>query len=356
MVAALLPVTSGVFEKAVAETVEKPADIGNAVTDLHGLKYIRPLNITVSPWLLVEYGLGGISKYFDTYEDLIDTGRVWQRLRGTAEALSTALSWLIYPDIQLEDSRKNRRRWHLYQVDMGAVPAAAQEAEVLTDAEYLADLSDPARSVFFRGFSGYNVRGLEFSNFKFGKSLWGDSSGRRLPGGSVKWSHGRVFNKTGVTTGQDWSAIGLGFANGDPIGWNDGFSWSTPGLTWGGIADAAALRTYLLQPMKAYIGFFDAAGAPIGYALVVENVLQSGIHGLQYRIRTGFGDGYQKTTATMAIVLGGQSAAGIPLYKKWLEPDEITFPDAEFRFGATAFIHTFMATMRDRIVFTVGIS
>ena len=68
MSAALLPRNSGLFEKAIAESIEFPAAVGDAIDDMHGVKYARPLNASVAPYLVQEYGLGPISQFFETYE------------------------------------------------------------------------------------------------------------------------------------------------------------------------------------------------------------------------------------------------------------------------------------------------
>ena len=46
------------------------------------------------PWLIWEYGLGELLPYLPEPRQAIAEGILWQRLRGTPAALSTALSWI----------------------------------------------------------------------------------------------------------------------------------------------------------------------------------------------------------------------------------------------------------------------
>ncbi len=208
MVVSLLPSNSTAFELALEEATDIASEIGPAIDAIHGLKYARPLNITVAPWLVNEYGLGPISDFFDTVEGLIDEGRVWQRLRGTPQAISTSLSWIDYDDIDIQDQVRGRRRWHLYQIQMGELPGV-DEFQRLTNAEYLAGLSDPARSYFWRGYFGYDVRGHVYGRSRWGRSIWGDSSGVRIAGGKVKWSHGRTHELEATGTQDDIENLGI---------------------------------------------------------------------------------------------------------------------------------------------------
>lgn len=359
---ALLPTNSKFFERAIAEAIEFPDDIGDAITDLHGVKYHRPLNVTVAPWLAFEYGLGPISAFFDSYEDLIDEGRIWQKLRGTPAALTTSLSWIDYSSITIEDQMRHRRRWHLYQIGMGEIPDALEEVTRLTNAEYLAGISDPARSEFFRGYFGYDVRGLEWSNKRWGRSLWGDSSGVRLPGGNTKWSHGRSHVLSSYAHITDWADLNIDFVNGESFPWSSDITWNAPGVTWNEVADAGFLKAWSILRKRTYMAFMRANGSVIGYSLVVmapEDVTPGGVdYGdeffIRYTVQTGFGDGAGEVAAFAAIAFNAQPATGVKPFKRWLAPGEIQFTGAEVVVGQTAFAHSFMMTVRERIEFTLG--
>ena len=46
------------------------------------------------PWLIWEYGLGELLPYLPEPRQAIAEGILWQRLRGTPAALTTALAWI----------------------------------------------------------------------------------------------------------------------------------------------------------------------------------------------------------------------------------------------------------------------
>lgn len=359
MVASLLPSNSTAFELALEEATDIASEIGPSIDAIHGLKYARPLNITVAPWLVNEYGLGPISDFFDTVEDLIDEGRVWQRLRGTPQAITTSLSWIDYDDIEIQDQVRGRRRWHLYQIQMGELPGV-DEIQRLTNAEYLAGLSDPARSFFWRGYYGYDVRGHVYGRSRWGRSIWGDSSGVRIAGGKVKWSHGRTHEVDADAEAGVAAALGVEFTDGDDVTWLGSLTWAAPGLTWGGVTDARVLKSWLMMQKSAHIGLYDADGDPIGYARVVRAVQDITDYGdgedtvvLAYDATIGFGVASGEV-ASAAVVFGG-IAQGVAPFKTWLDPDQIDFPDGEVRVGESPISFTFLETVRERIVINLTI-
>jgi hypothetical protein len=352
----LLPPSAKHFERASLDAVEFPAAIGDAVTVLHGVKYHRPLNQSVAPWLVQEYGLGPVSSYFDNYEDLIDIGRAWQKVRGTPAAIETALDWIGYDAISIEDQTVRRRRWHLYQIGMGEMPLPVEEVQRLYDAAYLADVSDAARSEFFRGYFGYDVRGLELSNKRWSDALWGDSSGVRIDGNPVKWSHGRTVTVSGVAEPGKTVELGIDVTSGTPVHWNDGYFWTTPGLTWFGFASAGLIKAGLLKTRETHIGFYAADNSPIGYARVlfplavvgVDNVAETA--DIEFSVRTRFGDGEAAIVAKAAMVF--DLAHSGPDWLRWVNPADVT---AGIVAGLTPFPHHFMRTSRDLIKFTLTI-
>lgn len=355
----LLPNTSSSFELVAEEATDIANIVDPAISSMHGIKYARPLNITVAPWLVHEYGLGPISDFFDTIEDLIDVGRAWQRIRGTPNAVSTALGWIQYDDVTIEDQVRGRRRWHLYQVEMGELPGAGEVAR-LTNAEYLADISDPARSFFWRGYFGYDVRGHVWGRSMWGRSIWGDSSGVRIAGGKVKWSHGRTHDIDAVAEPGKAVALDVDFADGDDVTWLGSLTWGAPGLTWGGVSDARVLKSWLMLQKRAHIGLFDADGDAIGYARVVRAVLDLTDYEdaedtvvLAYDATIGFGIA-SGAVASVAIVFGGV-ADGVAPFKTWLLSNQIQFPDGEIRVGETDLTFTFFQTVRERIVINLTI-
>lgn len=370
----LLPGNSTPFELAAEQAMDEFDVIAPALDGIRGVKYARPLNPTVAPWLVEEYGLGQISPYFGsdgtvplsdgssllTTEDgtvlvvgtsievLIDEGRRWQKIRGTPDAIATALGWIQYYDVVIEDQAIGRRRWHLYQINMGELPLPDEEQR-LADAEYLAGISDPARSIFSRGYFGYDVRVLVWGRRRWGRSIWGDSSGVFLPPGETKWSHGRAHEISLPIDQGDLDALGIDFNNGDDISWDQGLSWDTEGTTWAGVVDAYALRAWVILHSDAYLGLFDVSGSPIGYIKILttpETDVTTGTV-IRYDARTSFGDGGGQSVASAGLVFGGVNGPSVKPFKRWLEPDEIAFPSGQVVIGPTPVSFDLMKTVRE---------
>jgi hypothetical protein len=370
----LLPPSSTDFEIAVEAAMDEFDIIAPALDTIKGVKYARPLNPTVAPWLVQEYGLGPISPYFGpggttaltdgstflttidgtallvstTVEVLIDEGRAWQRIRGTPEAITRALRWITYYNVSIEDQAVGRRRWHLYQINMGELPLP-DEGQRLADAEYLAGISDPARSIFSRGYYGYDVRVHVWGRSSYGRSIWGDSSGVTLPPGATKWSYGRQHVVDIQADADDRVVLDINFGNGDDVSWDEEFAWDTPGIAWSGVYDAAAARSWVVTHRDAYFAFYGEGGSVIGYVKIMmpATVVFGAQTIVSYDVRTGFGDGAGSSVQTGSLVYGARTKAGVKPYKRWLLPSEVEFPDGEIRVGEPAFDFSLMKTVRE---------
>ncbi|MER9625050.1 MULTISPECIES: phage tail protein [unclassified Mesorhizobium] len=359
----LLPGNATSFERALSESTDYLEQMGAAADSIRGFKFATPLNPSVAPWLVAEYGLGPISAYFGGIDALIDAGIDWQRLRGTPLAISQGLGWIGYDAIALEDQNNRRLKWNRYQLGMGKVPLA--ELPVLRDAEYLAGLSDPARSVLFRGWHGYDFRTLEWSQGRWGNAIWGDDSGVRIDGGTVKWSHGEDLAGSVVAGPSERVALDVDVHRGDPIGWDD-VPWTAPGLSWNGVTDVAAFKRFLMLRLPVYVGFYDEGGDAIGYRrpIAVRDVTSDHPGSgeaifIEVECRTGFGDGEGRAAASCALVFRARPADPNKPGKLWLQPDEIEFEDgfgqADMTIGSLPVDFLFRRTVRQHVTFTLEI-
>lgn len=365
----LLPSNATPLEKAVSSSLDRTSVIGPRIDAIKGFKVTAPVEASFAPWIVAELGLGPVSQYFVDMDALIAEGVDWQRVRGTELALDMALAWVGFGAIALEDAAVNRRRWHLYQIGMGELPLPVEDP-LLYDAEYLAELSDPARSVFFRGFHGYDVRALTWGNHRYGRSKWGDSSGVRLPDGSVKWSFGRDHPAVEYTvpTAQR-AAIGIDItALEGGLTWEAPIPWDAPGVTWAGVeaGQEGALKAWLFLRLPVYVGFLDAGGNAIGYRRPIS-VKEIGVFGgqpaasdqaiIEVRARTGFGDGALEDAATMVLFVRARPADPAKPGKLWLGPDEITFEDgydpADLKIGSFPFDFTLQRTVREHVTIII---
>lgn len=357
----LLPGSSTTLERAASETLDNVPEMGPAIDSIRGFKFETPILLGIGPWLLAEYGLGAISGYFGTIEEVIAEGIPWQRIRGTPAALAAALAWIGYDDIDLQDAFPRRRHWNRYQVGMGEVPII--ELPRLLDAEYLAGISDPARSVFFRGWHGYDVRALEWSGGRWGRSIWGDSSGVRVDGGATKWSHGESLTGAIVAGAPERVALGIDVELGEDPGWID-IPWDAPGIDWTGITDVAAFKSFLIRRLPVHVAFFDADDALIGLRrpITVRDVTADhDVDGdaivIEVECRTGFGDGEGREAASASLLY----RAGHPTKPGalWIDGGDVEMQDGldaeDMTIGSVPVDFTFRRTVRQHVTLTLEI-
>lgn len=361
----LLPPNATPFEQSFSEAADLYDRINAAgIAGMRGFKY-SATPAEFYPFLVFEYGLGPISSYFADYASLIAAGVGWQRLRGTPSALALAMGWIGYDATSLEDSKPTRRLWTRYQQKMGRVPTAAEEDPLLYDAEYLSGLSDPARSVFFRGFEGYDVRPIEWSQRRWGSCLWGDSSGVRMPNGDTKWSHGENYEASVTLTAAQKQELGLDVTVGTQIGW-----WpitpATPGVTASTVTDPSAYKSHILTGTPAYLGFYDAADQPIGYRrcfgvkdVTADQPPTGETVYVRFKARTDFGEGFGSTCAKIALMLRARPTDPKKPGLLWLGPGELTFDDdfnaANLQTEFVALAISFRQTVREHVTITVEV-
>ena len=183
----LLPSNATPFEKALSLSTDVIPRVGWATMEMRGLK-IRNPPPSFLPFLLYEYGLGPISRFFDDPGECIAEGIAWQRVRGTQDAITRALGWNGYGG-EHENFPVRRRRWNLFMLEMDRIRDV--EEPDLDEIEYLADLSVCLRSHFWRGFRAYDLRALDYSRTRWSQSLYSTYSGARIRANGAKWSFGR---------------------------------------------------------------------------------------------------------------------------------------------------------------------
>lgn len=359
----ILPSSSTDFERTLEEACDVVDILRPAIAEIAGIKFHRPLNPSVAPSLVIEYGLGPIAEFFDAIEELIDQGRPWQAIRGTPHAKHLALAWIGYDAISIEDQNPGRRRWHLQTIHMGELPTAQTEDERLAKAEYLVDLSNRARTVFFRGYHGYDVRALRFGKSTWGNAIWGDSSGVRINGGEVKWSHGRTHAITGKISSTFYATLGINFVNGDQPTWNSqAITWETPGISWDGVTDADAVRAWFVQRQRIFFDLRDQSGLTVGYARCFDLTEITGTAGYTNGKRymraaavVPFGASPGAVVASVGIVTGGVLAAGAKAGRRWFAPEELTFSAGKLELISNPLAIDLMKTCRELITVVMEI-
>ncbi|MEM1410491.1 MAG: phage tail protein, partial [Pseudomonadota bacterium] len=105
----LLPGSATLAEQALSAGLNRDAILGPPIDAVAGWRFARPLPAGFGPWLVEEYQLGSIRRFFPTDEDCIDAGWPWQRLRGTLTAVDRAMGWIGYDAAMVEPPQVRRR-------------------------------------------------------------------------------------------------------------------------------------------------------------------------------------------------------------------------------------------------------
>lgn len=100
------------------------------------------------PWYAAEYGLAEFAPYFDTVPDLIEAGRQWLLVRGTAAAVLQAMAWVGFDGATVEE---DGAYLHI------RLPRIATPAQMLQIA-HVVRASLPAHMAFFRVYHGHDMR------------------------------------------------------------------------------------------------------------------------------------------------------------------------------------------------------
>lgn len=149
------------------------------------------------PWLIWEYGLGELLPYLPDPRRAIAEGILWQRLRGTPAALSTALSWIgATATIEQEPPGVHFAE---FQLDPGQV---LDSDTAIANLIAIAKLSAPARSRLSRIYHGYDLRRIVLDESRLGEALLSDHSGVFWKDGQTKLSFGRDFAQNALAFGQ----------------------------------------------------------------------------------------------------------------------------------------------------------
>lgn len=339
----LLPSNSTAWERDSSLVIDHWPKLRIPATDIRGVKLRPPQPESFRPFIVWEYGLGGISRFFASEIDCIAAGIPWERVRGTQDAIDKALAWVPtgYSGVN-EPFPARRRRWNNFHLALNKVRDA--EEPDLNDIEYLTQFSVAERSRFWRGFSGYDVRAVDFSYSRWSNAIWSDDSGARIRTGGAKWSFGRSYERDYTPTQADLTALGVWQAeNNTGLSWG-AFTWQEPGVTWG--SSPASTRSRLMASgvlaKACWFRFRAAGGAIIGhrrarvfraiapdplgvYSLAGSNYTPQNSTAILYaEALTDFGDGYSEivlsdnsipSTAGVESVVGTLSSP--PVGTQW---------------------------------------
>lgn len=336
----LLPSNATGLERALSLAIDATPRVGLPIVEMRGLKLRQPPP-SFLPYLLYEYGLGPISRFFDDPRECIADGIAWQRVRGTQDAITRALGWLGY-DGAHENMPPRRRRWTLFMLAMDRLRDA--EEPDLDDIEYLAQLSVAERSRFWRGFKDYDVRPVDYGHSAWSGSIWSEYSGARIREDGAKWSFGRVHERDYTLSQADLEALDVWLdEDSGGLSWGN-FPWTSEGVTWNSapFATRAQLMAAGVLAKRCWIRFRDADGAIIGhrrarafrpviedphgvYACGALNYAPQGSSPILYvEALTDFGDGFGSTAASWSLLFAPTSVAPIKPGVLWADPAELS--------------------------------
>lgn len=143
---------------------------------------------SVVPWLIYEYGLGEILPHLGGNQlRALAEGVLWQRIRGTPDAVRIALSWIGITG-QIDESEGGSARWAEYQLGLSAGTTGEQ---IIDDIVGVTRISSPVRSRLQRIYAVY-----DFRRFVLDDSLLSDG--------------GMLSDHSGVRPRPDWPQISYG--------------------------------------------------------------------------------------------------------------------------------------------------
>jgi P2-related tail formation protein len=153
------------------------------------IRTAKRINIpdSVVPWLIWEYGLGEILPYLPDMRQALAQGIAWQRIRGTPQSITLALSWIGITGL-VEESEANTYRWAEYQLGLSA---PTQGDAIIDQIAGVTRISNPVRSRLQRIYAVYDLRRAVYDQ--------------------CSWSDGSIYSDhSGVRPRPDWPQISYG--------------------------------------------------------------------------------------------------------------------------------------------------
>ncbi|MGE9266433.1 phage tail protein, partial [Escherichia coli] len=329
------------------------------------------------PYLIYEYGLGELTPYVPNLYALIKEGIAWQRVRGTLRAVSMGLNWLGLK-ASLEEAWTGRRFWNSYQLRFATLPE--KDAPDLERIEAISSLSTPLRSKLRRGVYQYDVGPLIGDRTRLDGSMLEFESGIKATAGTLNfpeaaiWSFGRTVEFSHTLTEAEGLSLGnwLPPVAGGVLAWiNAAFPWKRATAEWAATPEEQRRQTLAswFNGKVLHLVLRDADNKPIGYRrcrtvrpvgalftgpyrIGVDRYAPKVAGGSVYiEAMTQFGDVSDRVTTSIAVVVGGTVAAGVPIGRLWLEPGQLS---GGVEIMAKAVSIPLRKTVRDQFKFLLG--
>lgn len=183
----LLPPNATTLERDFSRSTSSLQRTGGPVPIIRTAKRVN-IPDSVVPWLIYEYGLGEILPYLgNNQRRAIAEGVLWQRIRGTPEAVRIALGWINVTGL-IDESEGGSARWAEYQLGLSEKTTGEQ---IIDDIVGVTRISSPVRSRLQRIYAVY-----DFRRFVLDSSLLSDG--------------GMLSDHSGVRPRPDWPQISYG--------------------------------------------------------------------------------------------------------------------------------------------------
>jgi P2-related tail formation protein len=173
----LLPPNATQLERDFSRATSSLVRAGRPVPIIRTAKRLD-IPDSVVPWLIYEYGLGELLPFLEDERRALAEGILWQRIRGTPQALTIGLSWLNLTG-WVDEPEAGTFRWSEFMVGL-AEPT--QGFDALQRLVGLARISAPVRSRLQRVYSvQYDLRRFVLDDSLLSEGgMLSDHSGIRL--------------------------------------------------------------------------------------------------------------------------------------------------------------------------------
>lgn len=186
----LLPPNATTLERDFSRVTSSLQRAGGPVPIIRTAKRVN-IPDSVLPWLIFEYGLGEILPYLgNNQRRAIAEGVLWQRIRGTPEAVRIALGW-IGVDGFIDESEAGSSRWAEYQLGL---EEATSGDEIIDNIVGVSRISSPVRSRLQRIHAVYDIRQLVWDQGRLDDGMWDDHSGVRPRPEWPQISYGQILS------------------------------------------------------------------------------------------------------------------------------------------------------------------
>jgi P2-related tail formation protein len=186
----LLPPNATQLERDISRATSSLERVGEPVGIIRTAKRVD-IPDSVVPWLIYEYGLGEILPYLgNNQRRALAEGLLWQRIRGTKEALRIALGWIEIEGL-IEESEAGTDRWAEFQLGLDERTTGEASIDAIVG---VARLSAPARSRLQRIYAVHDWRRAVYDECSWDDgSIYDDHSGVRPRADWPQISYGQVI-------------------------------------------------------------------------------------------------------------------------------------------------------------------